>query len=101
MKKYYPYKSDKPEKKFYIITEGNKKIYFGDTRYEHFTVTPYYRSHLDWKRQQAYEDRHRKVGNWNDPDTAAYWSYNYLWRYPSYVEAYDKIKKDLKGKGLL
>jgi hypothetical protein len=28
MKKYYPYPSDKPEKKFCIITNDNKKVYF-------------------------------------------------------------------------
>ena len=26
---YYPYKSDKPEKKYYIITKSEKKVYFG------------------------------------------------------------------------
>ena len=29
MKTYWPYKSDKPEKKYYIITKSEKKIYFG------------------------------------------------------------------------
>jgi hypothetical protein len=29
MKKYFPYKSDKPNKKYYIITNDNKKVYFG------------------------------------------------------------------------
>ena len=29
MLKYYPYKSDKPEKKYYIRTESGKKKYFG------------------------------------------------------------------------
>ena len=28
MKKYYPYPSDRKAKKFYIITDDNKKIYF-------------------------------------------------------------------------
>ena len=27
MNKYYPYKSDKPNKKYYIITNDNKKVY--------------------------------------------------------------------------
>ena len=31
MKKYKPYPSDKGAKKFYIITNDNKKIYFGAT----------------------------------------------------------------------
>jgi hypothetical protein len=29
MIEYYPYKSDKPNKKYYIITNDNKKVYFG------------------------------------------------------------------------
>jgi hypothetical protein len=29
MIKYKPYKSDKPIKKYYIITNDNKKVYFG------------------------------------------------------------------------
>lgn len=37
MKKYYPYPSDRKAKKFYIITDDNKKIYFGDSRYQHYT----------------------------------------------------------------
>ena len=41
-KKYYPFKSDKPIKKFYIITNDNKKVYFGASGYEHFTE-----GHLD------------------------------------------------------
>jgi hypothetical protein len=96
MKLYYPYKSDKPEKKYYIITKSGKKVYFGDSKYEHFTM-----GHLDWDRRQRYEDRHKKNEQWNNPDTAGYWSYFYLWKYPTYIEAYDKIKKDLKNKGLL
>jgi hypothetical protein len=31
-KKYFPYPSDRPAKKFYIITNDNKKVYFGDSR---------------------------------------------------------------------
>jgi hypothetical protein len=29
MIKYYPYKSDRPNKKYYIITNDNKKFIFG------------------------------------------------------------------------
>ena len=36
-KKYFPYVSDRPAKKFYIITNDNKKVYFGQTAYDHFT----------------------------------------------------------------
>ncbi len=34
--KYYPYVSDMPNKKFYVIT-NDRRLYFGDSRYEHFT----------------------------------------------------------------
>ena len=29
MLKYHPYKSDKPNKKYYIITNNDRKVYFG------------------------------------------------------------------------
>ena len=29
MKYYYPYRSDRPEMKNYIITKDNEKVYFG------------------------------------------------------------------------
>ena len=36
MIKYYPYKSDKTTKKYYIITNQNKKVYFGAAGYSDF-----------------------------------------------------------------
>ena len=38
MIKYYPYKSDKPNKKYYIITNDNKKVYFGQAGASDFTI---------------------------------------------------------------
>ncbi len=37
VQRYKPIKSDKPGKKYYIITRDDKRIYFGDSKYEHFT----------------------------------------------------------------
>ncbi len=37
MLKQYPYKSDKPGKKYYIITESNKKVYSGAAGMSNFT----------------------------------------------------------------
>ena len=48
MKFYYAYKSDKPEKKYFIITNTGKKVYFGQTGAEDFTI------HMDEKRREAY-----------------------------------------------
>ncbi len=37
MIKYYPYKSDKPNKKYYIIT-NDKNVYFGQASASDFTL---------------------------------------------------------------
>lgn len=92
MKIYYPYKSDKPDKKFFIITNRGKRVYFGATGYEHYTD-----GHLDINRRDAYIRRHMKNEDWNNPDTAGYWSLKFLWLYPTYKEAYKNIKKELNG----
>ena len=55
MLKYYPYKSDKPEKKYYIITESGKKVYFGQAGASDFT------QHKDEGRKQRYINRHKKT----------------------------------------
>ncbi len=55
MIKYHPYKSDKPGKKCYIITERNKKVYFGASGYSDFTI------HKDEARKERYIDRHKKM----------------------------------------
>ena len=48
MKKYFPYKSDKPDKKYYIITNDNKKVYFGQASASDFTL------HKNDQRKQLY-----------------------------------------------
>ena len=48
MIKYFPYKSDKPNKKYYIITNDNKKVYFGAAGYSDFTI------HKDEERKLRY-----------------------------------------------
>jgi hypothetical protein len=74
MKKYYPYQSDKDGKKFYIITNDNKKVYFGAAGYEDFTT------HKDEARKQRYIARHKKNEDWDDINSASFWSRFYLWR---------------------
>jgi hypothetical protein len=95
-KKYFPYVSDRPSKKFYIINNDNKKVYFGQTGYEHYTE-----GHLDERRKWAYISRHRTSEDWGNPNTAGYWSMWFLWSKKTYEEAYRKIRKDLKEKGYL
>jgi hypothetical protein len=38
MLKYYPFKSDKPGKKHYVVTESNNKVYIGASGYSDFTI---------------------------------------------------------------
>jgi hypothetical protein len=55
MIKYHPCKSNKPGKKYYIITESNKKIYFGQASASDFT------HHKDEQKKRRYINRHKKI----------------------------------------
>ena len=94
---YYPYKSDKPEKKYYIITATNRKVYFGAAGMSDYT------HHKDDERKLRYIKRHSSNENCSKTgiDTAGWWSYRYLWSYPTKEEAYYHIKKDLKRWGYI
>ena len=39
--------------------------------------------------------RHLKNEDWTKSgiDSAGFWSYHYLWRFPTYKESYENIKK--------
>ena len=87
MLKYHPYKSDKPGKKYYIITNDNKKVYFGQASATDFTI------HKDEARKQRYINRHKKNENWNDKDSAGAWSRWLLWNLPTITASYQDIKK--------
>jgi hypothetical protein len=78
MIKYHPYKSDKPHKKMLrIITNENKKIYFGQASASDFTI------HKDEARKQRYINRHKKKESkfWNKSGfyTPLFWSFLLLW----------------------
>jgi uncharacterized membrane protein (UPF0182 family) len=96
---YYPYKSDKPDKKYYIITKDNKKVYFGSAGMSDYTI------HKDEARKQRYINRHKtnetKYWNKSGVDTASFWSRFYLWEYPTKDEAYKHIKQKLKTWGYI
>ena len=89
MKKYFPYKSDKPNKKYYIITNDNKKVYFGQASASDFTI------HKDEARKQLYINRHKKNENWTKSgiNSAGFWSRWLLWNLPSISASYQDIKK--------
>ena len=86
---YYPYKSDRPKKKYYIITKSEKKIYFGQAGASDFTL------HKNEARKQLYINRHKNNETWTKSgiDTAGFWSRWLLWNKPSIKESYEDIKK--------
>jgi hypothetical protein len=92
---YYPYPANDGKHKFYIFNSTGRKIYFGDIRYENYTT------HKDPERKRLYISRHVKREDWTNPDKAGYWSYKYLWLYPTKAEAYKHIKQDLKNRGYI
>jgi hypothetical protein len=89
MQKYKPYKSDKLDKKYYIITDTGKRVYFGASGYEDYTI------HKDPERKEAYIKRHRKNEDWTKSgiDTPGFWSRWLLWNLPTIKASYDDIKK--------
>jgi hypothetical protein len=78
-KKYYPYKSDRADKKYYIITNDNKKVYFGAEGYYDYTLYfSKYGTEIANKKKNAYIKRHEKNESkfWNKSgiDTASFWA---------------------------
>ncbi len=89
MIKYHLYKSDKPDKKYYIITYNDKKVYFGAAGMSDFT------HHKDEARKQRYINRYKANETWSKSgvDTAGFWSRWLLWNKPTIKESYMDIKK--------
>ncbi len=81
MIKYFPYKSDKPNKKYYIITNDNKKIY------SDFTL------HKNEQRKQLYINRHKNNEKWTKSgiNSAEFWSRWLLWNFPTIRLSYQDI----------
>ena len=72
-------KSNIPNKKFTAII-NNKKINFGDNRYQDFTQTK------DDKKKKAYLARH-KHDNVQNPLFAGFYATNLLWNKPTLKES--------------
>jgi len=78
------------DKKYYIITNDNKKIYFGLASASDFTI------HKDEARKQRYIKRHEKNESkfWNKSgiDTPSFWARFLLWGKPTIKKCYQFIK---------
>lgn len=95
MKKYFPYKSDKPEKKYFIITENNKKVYFGAAGYNDYPT--YYKNfgkEFADKKKEAYISRHKNNEDWTKSgiNSAGFFAKWILWNKPTIKESYEFIK---------
>jgi len=91
MQIYFPYPSDKQNKKYYIITSTGKKVYFGQAKASDFT------EHKDVLRKNRYILRHYKREHhlWNKSgiDTPSFWSRFYTWNLPTKEASYNYIKR--------
>jgi len=78
--KNYPiFVSDKYPKKYYA-TVNDKKVHFGDIRYQHYyDKMGYYEllNHCDLKRRRSFQKRHGKSKD--AKGTAGWFSYHILW----------------------
>ena len=82
--------SDKTFKKFTATINdtknNNKKIHFGDNRYQDYT------KHKDAERKKAYLARHKK-DNFNNPLYPSFYSTNLLWNKPTLKESIQATNK--------
>lgn len=77
-------RSDRPEKKYMVVLEGDagrsKTIHFGDSSLKDYTLhNPLERE----ERKRLYLARHKATENWNDPESAGFWSRWILWNKPT------------------
>tara|TARA_Y100000401_G_scaffold84568_1_gene69855 strand:+ start:1006 stop:1269 length:264 start_codon:yes stop_codon:yes gene_type:complete len=82
-------KSTRKDKK-YMVKVNNRTIHFGSKGMSDYT------KHKDPIRKERYIKRHQKRENWNDPNTAGFWSRWILWNKPTSVE--DNFKWTLRNK---
>ena len=66
-------KSKNKNKKYDARIDGKKTVSFGAAGMSDFT------KHKDTERKQRYIDRHKSRENWNDHNTAGFYSTNLLW----------------------
>ena len=68
---------------------NNKKIHFGDNRYQDFTQTK------DDKRKKAYLARHKK-DNYSNPNYPGFYATNLLWNKPTLKESIQATNKNIR-----
>ncbi len=82
-KNYYVEKSKRKNKKYDVYNEDCEYITsFGQLPYQHYKDLIGEYKHLDHKdkeRRERYLARAKGIGNVNNPNSANFWSINFLW----------------------
>lgn len=86
-------RSDRPEKKWEVVLETgagrSKTIHFGDSSLKDYTThNPLERE----ERKRLYLARHKATEDWNDPETAGFWSRWLLWNKPTIAGSLKDVK---------
>ena len=82
-------KSTRSDKKYMVTTPSGKKIHFGASGYEDYTI------HKDNFRKDRYISRHQSNEDWtlNGIDTAGFWSRWILWNLPTIEESITNVER--------
>ena len=78
-------------KKFDAIIDNKKKVSFGQAGASDYTM------HKDNERKQRYIQRQQKREQWDNPNTAGFWSRWATWEKPTLKEAVSNINKKFKN----
>lgn len=73
--------SDKKDKKYMARIDGKKSIHFGQAGASDMTL------HKNEDRKNRYILRHQKNEDWNDYNTAGFYSKHILWNKPTIIES--------------
>ena len=73
--------SDRKDKKYMAIIDDKKRVHFGSKGASDYTINK------DDERKERYIKRHQKNEDWNNFNTAGFWSKNILWNRPTITES--------------
>jgi len=87
-------KSSRPEKKYMVTLIGNSgreiTIHFGSAGMKDYTL---YGPSEREAHKILYIQRHRVTEDWNNPETAGFWSKHVLWNLPTVTASLQNVKK--------
>ena len=73
--------STKPDKKYMAIIDDKKTVHFGQKNASDYTI------HKDIERRDRYIARHQKNEDWNNYNTAGFYSRWITWNKPTITES--------------